>query len=184
MLGLLFNKAAGLQACNFIKIRLQHKCFPVNIAKFLSTYFEKHMRIAASWPIFPLYRSSTQSNSIHWLLCKGTGCKVVNGLISFITSSVSFRYFSSWWELQFKYPSNFNIRNSILLEAATKVFYKKVILKVLQNSQKNGCARTLSETLHRCLSFVKFLRAPFYGPGECFCTIKHREALQQSLFFM
>ena len=27
-----FNKVAGLQACNFIKKRLQLRCFPVNIA--------------------------------------------------------------------------------------------------------------------------------------------------------
>ena len=32
MLGSLFEKAAGLQVCNFLKKRLQHKCFPVNIA--------------------------------------------------------------------------------------------------------------------------------------------------------
>ena len=28
----LFNKAAGLHAFNFIKKRLQHRCFPVKIA--------------------------------------------------------------------------------------------------------------------------------------------------------
>ena len=28
-----------LKACNFIKKRLQHKCFPVNIANFLKTAF-------------------------------------------------------------------------------------------------------------------------------------------------
>ena len=33
----LFNKVTGLQTCNFIKKRLQHRCFPVNIAKFLRT---------------------------------------------------------------------------------------------------------------------------------------------------
>ena len=31
----LFNKVAGLQTCNFITKRLQHRCFPVNIVKFL-----------------------------------------------------------------------------------------------------------------------------------------------------
>ena len=31
----LFNKVAGLQCRSFIKKRLQHSCFPVNIAKFL-----------------------------------------------------------------------------------------------------------------------------------------------------
>ena len=34
VLGPLFNKVAGLNACNFIKKRLQHSCLPVNIAKF------------------------------------------------------------------------------------------------------------------------------------------------------
>ena len=31
----LFKKVAGLQACNFIKKRSQHRCFPMNIAKLL-----------------------------------------------------------------------------------------------------------------------------------------------------
>ena len=29
-----FNKIVGLQACNFIKKTLQHRCFPMSIAKF------------------------------------------------------------------------------------------------------------------------------------------------------
>ena len=33
--GLFLNKSAGLQSWNFIKNRLQHRFFPVNIAKFL-----------------------------------------------------------------------------------------------------------------------------------------------------
>ena len=32
-----FNKVADLKACHFIKKRLQHRCFPVNIANFLRT---------------------------------------------------------------------------------------------------------------------------------------------------
>ena len=35
----LFNKVAALKARNFIKKKLQHRCFPVNIAKFLRTSF-------------------------------------------------------------------------------------------------------------------------------------------------
>ena len=35
----LFNKVAELQTCNFIKKWFQHRCFPVNIAKFLGTAF-------------------------------------------------------------------------------------------------------------------------------------------------
>ena len=44
--GVFFNKIAGFQACNFIKKRLQNRCFPVNIAKFFkSTYFEEHRSV-------------------------------------------------------------------------------------------------------------------------------------------
>ena len=32
-----WNKVKDCKACNFIKKRLQHRCFPVNIAKFLVT---------------------------------------------------------------------------------------------------------------------------------------------------
>ena len=39
----LFNKVAGLQACNFIKKRLEHRCFPVNFAKFLRTLILKRI---------------------------------------------------------------------------------------------------------------------------------------------
>ena len=39
MVEFLFNKVAALKARNFIKKRLQHRCFPVNIAKFLRTPF-------------------------------------------------------------------------------------------------------------------------------------------------
>ena len=37
VLDLLFNKVTELEACNCIKKRLQHRCFLVNIAKFLRT---------------------------------------------------------------------------------------------------------------------------------------------------
>ena len=35
--GVPFKKIAGLQACEFIKERPQHRCFSVNIGKFLIT---------------------------------------------------------------------------------------------------------------------------------------------------
>ena len=43
MLKPLFNKVADFQACNFIKKRLQHWCFPVNIAKILRTAILKNI---------------------------------------------------------------------------------------------------------------------------------------------
>ena len=41
----LFNKVAGLKVCNFIKRRLRHRYFPINIAKFLRTSFMEHHRL-------------------------------------------------------------------------------------------------------------------------------------------
>ena len=35
------------KACNFIKKRLQHRCFPVNIVNFKNTYLEEHLQTAA-----------------------------------------------------------------------------------------------------------------------------------------
>ena len=48
MLEFLFNKVAGLQAYNFIKKRLQHRCFAVNIAKFLRIAPYRTPPVAAS----------------------------------------------------------------------------------------------------------------------------------------
>ena len=40
----LFSEISGLQACNFIKKRYQHKFFPLNIAEFLRTaVFIEHL---------------------------------------------------------------------------------------------------------------------------------------------
>ena len=38
----LLDKVVGIQACNFIKKRLQHRCFSVNIVKFLRTLILKN----------------------------------------------------------------------------------------------------------------------------------------------
>ena len=47
--GVFFNKVAGLRLANVLKKRLQHRRFPVNIAKlFKNTYFEEHLQTAAS----------------------------------------------------------------------------------------------------------------------------------------
>ena len=49
MLESAFNKVAGLQTCIVIKTRLQHRCFHVNIAKFLRTaFFYRTPLVAAS----------------------------------------------------------------------------------------------------------------------------------------
>ena len=41
---LFFNKVAGLGPVTLLKKRLEHKCFPVNFAKFLRTpFFTEHL---------------------------------------------------------------------------------------------------------------------------------------------
>ena len=41
----LFNKVTGLKVSDFVKKRLQRRCFPVNIAKFLRVaFFIEHLR--------------------------------------------------------------------------------------------------------------------------------------------
>ena len=51
MLESLYNKATGLEICNFIKKRLQCRCFPENIAKFLRTPILKNFceRLLLDW---------------------------------------------------------------------------------------------------------------------------------------
>ena len=43
-----FKKVAGLEPRKSIKRRPQHRCFPVNIAKFLKNFFYKTTLVAAS----------------------------------------------------------------------------------------------------------------------------------------
>ena len=47
-----FNEVAGLQPCNFIKKRLQHRCFHCETCEhyeiFKNAYLEEHLRMAAS----------------------------------------------------------------------------------------------------------------------------------------
>ena len=43
-----FNIFVGLQGCNFSEMSLQHRCFPVNIAKYVNTYFEEYLHLSTS----------------------------------------------------------------------------------------------------------------------------------------
>ena len=45
------NKVADLQACNFLKKRLQNRCFPVNIAKFLRAPFLQNTSGCCFWTV-------------------------------------------------------------------------------------------------------------------------------------
>ena len=43
-----FKGLAGFKTCNFLEKGLQHRCFPMNIAKFKTTYFDEKLRATAS----------------------------------------------------------------------------------------------------------------------------------------
>ena len=72
MLELLSNKVTGLKAGNFIKKRLQHRCFPVNIGKLLRTDFliEHHRWLLLSeltvqyWASVSTNKSSSSNQSM------------------------------------------------------------------------------------------------------------------------
>ena len=88
----LFSKFVGFQACNLIKKRLQHRWFPVNIAKFLWNLFCKtsandcfcllHIRTLNG--VIPLYVLSLQ----HLLL-----------LVVFVVSFILFLFSCFLWSL-------------------------------------------------------------------------------------
>ena len=56
-----FNKLAGLNACSFIKKRLQYMCFPENIARFLTTRISKNSCFSRKY-------STNPSNYLGWKL--------------------------------------------------------------------------------------------------------------------
>ena len=64
----LFNRVAGLQACNFMKKRLQHSCFPMNIVKFLRTFIWRTYANYCFWAICrPLLN---QKHNVGWFLLR------------------------------------------------------------------------------------------------------------------
>ena len=75
----LFNNVAGLRPCSFIKKRLQHRCFPVNIAKSARTPNLKNICTRLLLHLFSLsflYRINLSVNKV---------TSIENNFNSFIT---------------------------------------------------------------------------------------------------
>ena len=74
----LYKKVACHQACNFIKKRLQQRCFPVNIANFLRTRIWKK---TSEWlllqPISLIQVKKSNSRTIHFLPLRATSRKAL-----------------------------------------------------------------------------------------------------------
>ena len=61
----LFNKVPGLKACNFIKKRLRHRCFPVKFAKCLQYLFLQNTPGSCFWVLIN-FNSSTRLSDSAW----------------------------------------------------------------------------------------------------------------------
>ena len=73
----IFNNISGLQSCNFIKKRLQHRCFPIKFAKFLRTPILKN--ICERLFLFVSSQNTITNSSGEFGLGKtSTECKVSN----------------------------------------------------------------------------------------------------------
>ena len=68
--GVSFSNAAGLKACNFVKKRLQNRCFPVKHAKFLRTPQE------AAYELF--YGGCVRTVSVSKYIVLSNQCMKVN----------------------------------------------------------------------------------------------------------
>ena len=90
MLEFLFNKVAGLQACNFIKKRLQHRCFSVKFTKSLRASFLQNTSVGCfcKYLMNSLFTAYENDESCHCVVYIGSPT-----LISFYCVCFVFFYF-------------------------------------------------------------------------------------------
>ena len=141
MLEPLCNKVTGLEACNFIKKRLQHGCFPVNIAKFLrkALLIEHFGWLLLKHEIFIWNCNNLRRYWEFYII----GCKIFTFLFlkKNITNTNLYLHFKDWSILFWFY---------LVGSSHQRCPVKKGVLEILQNSQENICARA---------SFLKKLQA-------------------------
>ena len=157
---------AGLHRNNFIKERLQHRCFPVNNAKFLRTPILKSIceRLLLLIVIF-----SQENNRIQ--RCLDMPEPKLHKKLTFVML-----VHSPQTAFHRKMIYNF-VWIYLGRSSRPEVFCKKSVLRILQNSQENICVSLIFNKItglrpvtlfkkrlwYRCFSvkFVKFLRTPF-----------------------
>ena len=153
--------------CNFIEITLRHRCSPVNLLHIFRTLFSK-------------------DTSGELLL--------VPALLRPIF--LSYKSQSLYWHSKLLFL--FCIISYLFNEKQPpQVFYKKVLLKILQNSQKNTCPRLSflkKRPWHRCfpVNFAKFLRTPFLQNtsgrlrlfNEHFCSKRQQQKVKDHSLFL
>ena len=98
MLESLFNKAAGPQVNNLIEKRLQHRCFPVNIVKFLRTCILKKIceRVRLNKVLFVSHKGLKEALFSEIILTVSTHLVIMKRfLVKVYSNSLFFVLFSS-----------------------------------------------------------------------------------------
>ena len=118
----LLDKVVGIQACNFIKKRLQHRCFSVNIVKFLRTFILKN--ICAR----PLLKIPERPYSKRVLLYLLNGKALTSGIVTLASWFSGHRFKLEAGDLIFHLPQrsfpNFGLKILVLcLARSLRSFY-------------------------------------------------------------
>ena len=99
LVGVFYNKVSGPQNCNFIKKRLQNRCFSVKFAKFLITsFFTEHLQwllltVSGFQPATSLKKSSAKMFSCEF-------CKIFKSIFWQNTHiSLLFVFICEFWEV-------------------------------------------------------------------------------------
>ena len=136
----LFNKAAGLEACNVIKKRLQLWCFPLNIAKFLRTPILKNIceRLLLRVPkptsclfLYPLETSKNESlRYFQWVYKEINGVEwghtpLYKNESIFVCVSVNQALTSNEKDIK-----NLRLQNVLVLQQCSYYLIKKKVLMI------------------------------------------------------
>ena len=118
----LLDKVVGIQACNFIQKRLQHRCFSVNIVKFLRTFILKN--ICAR----PLLKIPERPYSKRVLLYLLNGKALTSGIVTLASWFSGHRFKLEAGDLIFHLPQrsfpNFGLKILVLcLARSLRRFY-------------------------------------------------------------
>ena len=112
--GVSFNKVAVLKSCNFIKKRLQYRCFPVNIEEFSRTSFfiENHR-----WLLLSLINAKRYRNGVNWLRSSVFTVNFEHMTVSSIAFIVPFELVNV--SLRSEYVCSSQLKNHVLATTKT-----------------------------------------------------------------
>ena len=131
-----FNKVAGLRAAALLKKRLWHRCFPVNFAKFKSTFLTEH-------PGFCINSSSALNitvnitlNTLNYFECfLPLHMQALNKKLKLVVETMNF--FRKPWKLSF------------LVLWSIDFFFRKIWKTLRPSLQDTQCTLLYCDTKHK-----------------------------------